>query len=58
MTVLYVVLSVFPIIQVGSVAGFALKIVAVIVVMNLVGVGMLVAASRRSKPDTEMEASQ
>jgi amino acid transporter len=58
MTALYVVLSVFPIIQVGSVAGFALKIVAVIVVMNLVGVGVLVAASRRSKPDTEMEASQ
>lgn len=52
MTVLYVVLSVFPIIKVGSVAGFALKIAAVIVVMNLVGVGVLVAARRRPKPVT------
>jgi len=58
MTLLYVVLSVFPIIQVGSVAAFALKIVTVIVVMNLVGVGVLIAASRRSKLDTEMEASR
>jgi amino acid transporter len=54
MTVLYVVLSVFPIIAVGSVAGFALKIVAVIVVMNLVGVGVLVAARRRPKPAIDM----
>jgi amino acid transporter len=48
MTVLYIVLSVFPIIKVASVAGFALKISAVIVVMNLVGVGILLAARRRS----------
>jgi amino acid transporter len=54
MTALYVVLSVFPIIQVGSVAGFALKIVAVIVVMNLVGVGVLVAANRRPKQVTDL----
>jgi amino acid transporter len=54
MTVLYVVLSVFPIIKVASVAGFALKIVAVIVVMNVVGVGILVAARRRSQSVTEM----
>jgi amino acid transporter len=47
MTVLYVVLSVFPIIQVASVWSFALKIVAVVVLMNLVGVGILVAARRR-----------
>jgi len=52
MTVLYVVLSVFPIIKVASVAGFAFKIVAVIVVMNLVGVGILVAARRRSQSVT------
>ena len=53
MTLLYVILSVFPIITVGSVAGFALKIVTVIVVMNLAGVGVLIAASRRrvSVPD-------
>jgi glutamate:GABA antiporter len=54
MTLLYVVLSVFPIIQVASVAGFALKIVAVIVVMNLVGVGILVAARRRSQSVAEV----
>ena len=53
MTVLYVVLSVFPIIKVASVAGFALKIAAVIVVMNLVGVGILVAARRRSQSVTD-----
>ncbi len=49
MTLLYVVLSVFPIIKVASVATFALKVGSVIVVMNLVGVGVLVAAGRRSK---------
>jgi amino acid transporter len=48
MTVLYVVLSVFPIIKVASVATFALKISSVIVVMNLVGIGILVAARRRA----------
>ena len=48
MTLLYVVLSVFPIIKVESVATFALKISLVIVVMNLVGIGILVAARRRS----------
>jgi glutamate:GABA antiporter len=47
MTVLYVVFSVFPIIKVASVGSFALKISAVIVVMNLVGVGILLAARRR-----------
>src|SRR5512141_2542864 len=48
MTVLYIVLSVFPIINVASVATFAFKIIATIVVMNLVGVGILVAARRRA----------
>ena len=48
MTVLYVVLSVFPIIKVESVSTFALKITATVVVMNLVGVGILVAARRRA----------
>ncbi len=48
-TVLYVVLSLFPIIQVASVAGFALKISVVIVLLNLVGVGILVAGKRRAK---------
>ena len=49
MTVLYTVLSLFPIIQVASVATFALKITLVIVLLNLVGVGILVAGKRRSK---------
>ena len=54
MTLLYVVLSVFPIIKVESVATFALKVSTVIVVMNLVGVGVLVAAGRRARrvPET------
>lgn len=47
MTLLYIGLSVVPIIQVESVAIFALKISTVIVVMNLVGIGILVAARRR-----------
>ncbi|HEX3927046.1 MAG TPA: APC family permease [Gemmatimonadales bacterium] len=53
MTVLYVVLAVFPIIAVASVAGFALKIIAVIVVLNVVGAGILVAARRRPQLMTE-----
>jgi glutamate:GABA antiporter len=48
-TVLYTVLSLFPIIQVASVAAFALKITVVIVLLNLVGVGILVAGKRRAK---------
>ncbi|HEY7193502.1 MAG TPA: APC family permease [Gemmatimonadales bacterium] len=47
-TVLYTVLSLFPIIQVASVASFALKITLVIVLLNLVGVGILIAGKRRS----------
>jgi glutamate:GABA antiporter len=48
-TVLYTVLSVFPIIQVASVEAFALKISTVVVLLNLVGVGLLVAGRRRSR---------
>jgi amino acid transporter len=48
-TVLYTVLSLFPIIRVASVAAFALKITVVIVLLNLVGVGILIAGKRRSK---------
>jgi amino acid transporter len=47
MTLLYVGLSVFPIIQVQSVSSFALKVAGVIVLLNLVGVGILVAERRR-----------
>ncbi len=57
MTLLYVILSVFPIITVGSVAGFAFKIVTVIVVMNLAGVGVLIAASRRRVSVPELGGS-
>jgi amino acid transporter len=49
MTLLYIVLSVFPIIRVDSVATFALKIVLLIAVMNLVGVAILAGARRRSE---------
>ncbi|HET9986244.1 MAG TPA: APC family permease [Longimicrobiales bacterium] len=49
MTLLYTMLSVFPIIDVVSVQTFALKITAVIVLLNAVGVGILVAGRRRSK---------
>ena len=48
MTLLNIVVSVVPIIEVKSVAAFAFKISATIVLMNLVGVGILVAARRRA----------
>jgi amino acid transporter len=48
MTLLYIVLSVFPIIKVESVSTFALKITMMIVAMNLVGIGILLSAGRRS----------
>jgi len=48
MTVLYIVLSVFPIIKVESVSTFALKITMMIVVMNLFGIGILLSAGQRS----------
>jgi amino acid transporter len=47
MTVLYIVLSVFPIIKVESVATFALKITLMIVAMNIVGAGILLSARQR-----------
>ena len=48
MTVLYIVLSVFPIIQVESVSTFAFKITMTVVAMNLVGIAILLSAGRRS----------
>jgi len=48
MTVLYIVLSVFPIIKVESVSTFALKITMMIVAMNMVGIGILLSAGQRS----------
>jgi len=52
--VLYIVLSVFPIIQVESVSTFALKITLTIVVMNLVGIAILYSARRRSALATNL----
>ena len=48
MTLLYLGLSMFPIIQVTSVTTFALKITLVLVGLNLLGVGILAAGRRRS----------
>jgi hypothetical protein len=42
-----VILSAFPIIQVASVATFALKISGVIVGANVIGAAILIAAQRR-----------
>jgi len=49
MTVLYVALSIFPIIQVASVATFALKISLVIVAANAIGLALYASASRRAQ---------
>jgi len=48
MTLLYVMLSVFPIIKVESVATFAFKISLVIVLANALGILILVSSRRRS----------
>jgi hypothetical protein len=48
MTLLYVTLSVLPIIPVGSRTAFALKITGLIVIANLIGVGVFAAGQRRS----------
>ncbi|MBK5186780.1 MAG: APC family permease [Gemmatimonadaceae bacterium] len=49
MTLLYLALSIFPIIAVASVASFALKILSVIVIANAVGVGIFFMAQRRRR---------
>jgi amino acid transporter len=51
MTLLNFVLSVIPIIEVKSVATFAFKISSMILLMNLVGIGLLIAARRRKLVD-------
>jgi amino acid transporter len=48
MTLLYVVLSIFPIVEVGSRASFTAKICGVILVGNLIGVGIFEVARQRS----------
>jgi amino acid transporter len=57
MTVLYVTLSIFPIIKVDSVAAFALKISLVIVAANALGVGVLIAGRRVAPASTAPEPS-
>jgi hypothetical protein len=49
MTLLYVTLSVLPIIPVGSRTLFALKITGLIVVANLVGFALYAAGQRRAR---------
>jgi len=56
MTVLYVALSIFPIIQVASVATFAFKISLVIVAANAVGLALYASASRRARAPAMTEA--
>jgi amino acid transporter len=58
MTVLYIVLSVFPIIKVESVSTFALKITMMVVAMNLLGIGILLSARQRSTGTTEPGPAQ
>jgi hypothetical protein len=52
MTVLYIVLSVFPIIKVESVSTFALKITLTIVAMKLAGIAILYSACQRPGQDS------
>jgi hypothetical protein len=47
MTVLYISLSVVPIVPVGSRTAFALKIVGLIVLTNLLGLGLFASARKR-----------
>jgi hypothetical protein len=54
MTVLYIVLSVFPIIKVESVLTFAVKITMTIVAMNLVGIAILFSARQRASKSAAM----
>ena len=58
MTVLYVVLSAFPIIDVSNKLAFTLKIAVVIIVSNVVGAGIfLMAERRRARRLLEISAS-
>jgi amino acid transporter len=52
-SLLYSVLSVFPIIDVASWQGFATKIIAVLVGTNVIGVGIYFAGRRRRRAKGE-----
>jgi amino acid transporter len=49
MTLLYVTLSIFPIVEVKSRAAFTLKISVLVVVSNLIGIGIFEVAGRLRK---------
>ncbi|MEW6125596.1 MAG: APC family permease [Acidobacteriota bacterium] len=55
MTLLYVVLSVFPIINVASRATFALKITGVIFIANMIGIGIFKLAGNRQSSEPALE---
>jgi hypothetical protein len=44
---LYIVLSIFPIVDVASWLSFSLKISSVVILLNLAGAGLFYAARRR-----------
>jgi hypothetical protein len=49
MTLLFIVLAVFPIVAVESRAGFGLKVGGLVVVANVLGVALFVAGKRRGR---------
>ena len=49
MTLLYTVLSIFPIIEVQSIFAFAAKIIGVIIAVNAMGVAIFLVAERRRR---------
>jgi glutamate:GABA antiporter len=53
MTILYIVLSIFPIIEVASRAAFTTKISSVVIVGNLIGVAIYLVAERRRAHSSE-----
>ncbi|HMF56853.1 MAG TPA: APC family permease [Pyrinomonadaceae bacterium] len=57
MTLLFVTLSVFPIIEVASRTAFTLKVIAVIVISNAVGAALFMFAERRRRDRLEEAAS-
>lgn len=54
MSLLFIVLSVFPIIEVESWFAYSVKIIAVIVITNIVGVAIFLTAARRRKQETNI----
>jgi amino acid transporter len=56
MTLLYVVLSVFPIIQVENQLAFTVKVASVIVIANLLGSSIFALAVRRRRSESEPRA--